>query len=93
PVLGTLNVNDLLEILGPALGSLIIGDLLDIIGAENLLLGDLLGLIDPAVLDGFSLADLLLAFLAPSEVPFESIDLDGALLQNVADPPQPEFRY
>ncbi len=79
-VLATLSIGDLLDVLAP-------GDL------AGLTLGDLLLLIDPTVLSDFSLADLLLAFLEPADVPFETIDLDSALLQNVADPLQPEFHY
>ena len=96
-VIDTLSMSHLLEMIGSTvLGGLSLPDLLEMIGpveVDNLLLGDLLDMIDPTVLAGFSLADLLLAFLAPTEVPFETIDLDSALLQNVADPLQPEFHY
>ncbi len=61
-----------------------VGQLLDLLGVE----------IDGvSLLDGLTLYDLLFAFVPPEDVPWETIDLDQALLQNVAVPPQPTFDY
>ncbi len=53
-------------------------------------IGDLEGLGD---LDGFSLADLLFGLLAPTEIPWEEIDLNASRLPDAADPKQPAFTY
>ena len=58
-------------------------------------IGDLLDLavIDPTLLAGLSLGDLLLAFTAPDVAPWEQLDLQDARLQNIGTPPQPTFDY
>jgi hypothetical protein len=57
-----------------------LGTLLDLLKAAGLL-GDL------------ELLDLLLAFIASDDVPWEAVDLEGAKLQNIGDPLQPTFDY
>ena len=54
-----------------------------------------LGALDDDLLEGVSLGDLLLAFLPPDGIQWESINLDGALLQNLplAGDRQPVFEY
>lgn len=54
-----------------------------------------LGDLDDDLLEGISLGDLLLAFLPPDGIQWESINLDGALLQNLPaiDDRQPVFEY
>lgn len=54
-----------------------------------------LGQLDDDLLEGVSLGDLLLAFLPPDGIQWESINLDGALLQNLplVDDRQPVFEY
>ena len=66
--------------LGSAVGAFLIGATV----------GDLDGL---GSLDGFSLADLLFGLLAPTEIPWEEIDLNAARLPDAADPKQPTFTY
>ena len=62
-----------------------IGQLIDLLGVEDA---------DGAtLLDGLNLYDLLLAFLPPADIPWESVDLEAAGLQNIADPLQPTFDY
>ena len=61
-----------------------VGQLLDLLGVE---------IDEISLLDGLSLYDLIFAFVPPEDVPWETIDLDQALLQNVAVPPQPTFDY
>jgi uncharacterized protein YjbI with pentapeptide repeats len=63
--------------------------------ADMGLLLDLLGVeVDGvSLLQGLSLFDIFLAFLPPEDVPWQSVDLDGGLFQNIADPPQPTFHY
>ncbi len=56
-------------------------------------LWNLLELANYGLLDGYSLADLLLAFLAPGDLPWETLDLENSLLQNIADPQEPPFYY
>jgi uncharacterized protein YjbI with pentapeptide repeats len=55
-------------------------------------IGDLIDL-GPEVLGDLSLGDLLLALVAPETAPWERIDLQDALLQNLGEPPQPTFDY
>ena len=45
------------------------------------------------LLTGLILFDLYFAFVPPEDIPWEVINLDGALLQNVAVPAQPTFDY
>ena len=54
-----------------------------------------LGTLDDDLLEGVSLGDLLLAFLPPEGIQWESINLDGALLQNLPEvgDRQPVFEY
>ncbi len=63
-----------------------VGQLLDLLKGNGTpgvvdLLGDLI------------LYDIFFAFVPPEDIPWEVIDLDGALLQNVAKPAQPTFDY
>ncbi len=46
-----------------------------------------------SLLEGLTLGDILLAFSAPEDIPWESVDLQAAPLQNIATPPQPTFDY
>ena len=46
-----------------------------------------------AFVEGLTFGDLLLAFVAPDEPAWESLDLESALLQNIAAPLQPTFDY
>ena len=59
------------------------------------LLLDLLGvrLGGVSLLDELTLADILLAFTPPEDIPWESVNLEAAGLQNIATPPQPTFDY
>jgi uncharacterized protein YjbI with pentapeptide repeats len=60
------------------------------------LLLDLLGVKDDdgvSLLDELTLADILLAFTPPEDIPWESVNLEAAGLQNIATPPQPSFDY
>jgi len=72
--------------------TLTLGEIALVPGALVGEVGDLLLLGSPA-LDGYSLADLLLGLLDPSEVPWEDLDLQGTLLQPVASPSEPTVRY
>ena len=65
------------------------GQLLDLLSATK----DINGETVPSLLDGLWLYDILFAFVPPEDVPWEVIDLEGASLQNVADPAQPTFDY
>jgi uncharacterized protein YjbI with pentapeptide repeats len=59
------------------------------------LLLDLLGVrvAGVSLLDELTLADILLAFTPPEDIPWESVNLEAAGLQNIATPPQPTFDY
>jgi CSLREA domain-containing protein len=46
-----------------------------------------------ALVESLSFGDLLLAFVQPGDPGWESLDLDSALLQNIADPLQQAFVY
>jgi uncharacterized protein YjbI with pentapeptide repeats len=61
-----------------------VGLLLDLLGVE---------FEGVSLLEGLSLLDIVLAFTAPEDVPWQSVDLEGARFQNLADPPQPTFDY
>jgi hypothetical protein len=54
-------------------------------------IGNLLNLEE--LLAGYSLGDLLLGFLSPEDLPWQTLDLDNTLLQNIANPQEPVFRY
>lgn len=61
---------------------------------ETATIGLLLDVLNQAgLLQGLDLLDLLLAFIASQDTPWEVIDLDAALLQNIGDPLQPSFDY
>jgi len=60
------------------------GDLLDLLGVE---FGGV------TLLDGLTLADIQLAFTAPEDIPWESVNLQTSSLQNIATPAQPTFDY
>jgi hypothetical protein len=62
-----------------------VGLLLDLLGAP-----DEFGI---TLLDGLTLYDILFAFVPPEDIPWEVVDLDGASLQNIAEPAQPTFGY
>ena len=61
-----------------------VGQLLDLLNGNGTVTNLLTGLI---------LFDLYFAFVPPEDIPWEVINLDGALLQNVAVPAQPTFDY
>ena len=54
--------------------------------------GDLADL-DADLIEGLSIGDLLLAFIPPDEPSWESLDIAGALLQDISQPLQPTFDY
>ncbi len=61
-----------------------LGQLLDLLGVE---------VAGVSLLDELTLADILLAFTPPEDIPWESVNLEAAGLQNIATPPQPTFDY
>ena len=60
------------------------GQLIDLLGVE---------VAGVSLLEGLTLGDILLAFSAPEDIPWESVDLQASPLQNIATPPQPTFDY
>ncbi len=61
-----------------------VGQLLDLLNGDGSVTN---------LLNGLILFDLYFAFVPPEDIPWEVINLDGALLQNVAVPAQPTFDY
>ncbi len=61
-----------------------VGQLLDLLNGDGTVTN---------LLNGLILFDLYFAFVPPEDIPWEVVDLDGALLQNVAVPAQPTFDY